>query len=111
MPRARHFVLLTVTPFDYHNHHVGEAVRRPGYRTLALAADSEGRIAMRWIPPALAFVVFLAAGAARGSEKNEPPFALSDESVLKNAGVPTDNAGLLEFFRKRTMTSQDQNKV
>jgi len=56
-------------------------------------------------------VVFLAAGAVLGSETNEPPFSLSDEAVLKNAGVPTDNAGLLEFFRKRTMTSQDQNKV
>ena len=66
---------------------------------------------MCWTRPALLFVAFLAAGAVLGSETNEPPFALSDEAVLKNAGIPTDNAGLLEFFRKRTMTSQDQNKV
>src|SRR2546425_6478606 len=35
----------------------------------------------------------------------------ADEQTLKEAGIPADASGLLEFFRKRTMTPEGQQKI
>jgi HEAT repeat protein len=42
-----------------------------------------------------------------GAARAQPP-ANGDEEVLKKAGVATDAAGLLAFFRQRTASPQDQ---
>ncbi|MBV9125202.1 MAG: HEAT repeat domain-containing protein, partial [Planctomycetes bacterium] len=42
-----------------------------------------------------------------------PPAAdlAEDESVLQAAGVPTDSPGLLEYFRKQTLTAAEQERL
>ncbi len=40
-----------------------------------------------------------------------PTTATSDEALLRGANVPTDAAGLLEFFRKRTADGADKERL
>jgi hypothetical protein len=45
--------------------------------------------------------------------ENPPPVApgTSDEGLLRAAKVPTDSAGLIDFFRKRTVEGEDKNRL
>src|SRR5437868_6125974 len=47
--------------------------------------------------------------AAPAQEKD--PAAAEDERVVREAKVPTDAAGLLAFFRKRTPSADDQQAM
>src|SRR5271168_4774080 len=46
-----------------------------------------------------------------GSGPAEEPALSADETLLKDAGVPTDDAGLLDFFRKRTLSPAEQARI
>jgi len=46
-----------------------------------------------------------------GSLPAEEPAPSYDETLLKDAGVPTDDAGLLDFFRKRTLSLAEQSHI
>jgi HEAT repeats/PQQ-like domain len=41
----------------------------------------------------------------------EEPATSHDETLLRDAGVPTDAAGLLDFFRKRTLSEAEQARI
>jgi hypothetical protein len=46
-----------------------------------------------------------------GSFPAEEPAASYDERLLKDAGVAIDDAGLLDFFRKRTLSEAEQARI
>lgn len=46
-----------------------------------------------------------------GHSPVEEPAPSYDETMLKDAGVPTDDAGLLDFFRKRTLSEAEQARI
>src|SRR5205085_407472 len=62
-------------------------------------------------PPFLLSVALLATvlGSVRADEAEE--LTKYDEQVLKNAGIGTNGADVLEFFRKRTLTADDLRTV
>src|SRR5260221_13575035 len=66
---------------------------------------------MRWNASAFFLAFLVAAGAALCSKAGDSQPGAVDEEVLKDAGLGTDNKSLLEFFRRRTLTGNDQNKV
>jgi hypothetical protein len=71
----------------------------------------EGKSCMRWNLSALFLICFVAAGAAFCSSVHDHSSSAGDEDALKDAGIAIDNKSLLEFFRRRTLTGKDQNKV
>jgi HEAT repeat protein len=58
------------------------------------------------LAPLLALAVLLPAAAARAQGPADP-----DEHALKKAGVTTDPAGLLAFFRARTPSAEDRRQI
>jgi HEAT repeat protein len=64
--------------------------------------------------PRLSCLLLLAAGlflAPSGRAGAADPDALTDEQLLRSAGVATDDAGLLSFFRKRSQVEVDPDQV
>jgi HEAT repeat protein len=45
------------------------------------------------------------------SQAADDDSGLADLQVLKKAGVPSDNDGLLNFFRRRTLTESDRERI
>src|SRR5581483_3366028 len=74
-----------------------------------------GRVVMRWTGCALLTVVgvFVLAsrpgGAAEPAKAAEP--AAADLDLLSKSGIGTDGPGLVEFFRKRTVSDTDRGKI
>ncbi len=66
---------------------------------------------MRWNLSVLLVAFLAAAGATLSCRAGDSQPSPADEDVLKDAGLGTDNKSLLEFFRRRTLTGNDQNKV
>src|SRR5262249_7435137 len=69
------------------------------------------RDAMRWIVllPGLAIALLTcASGSARA---DEPDAAALDERVLKDARLAVDGPSLLEFFRRRTISNADLERI
>ncbi len=58
---------------------------------------------------ALSFVILAVLGTLRADEAEE--LATYDEKVLKDAGIGTNGADVLSFFRKRTLTADDLRTV
>jgi hypothetical protein len=69
-------------------------------------------MAMRVPLPALlaATLAGLLSGAAGGAAGQSTP-AAEDEKVLAAAGIEVDGPSLLEFFRKRTLSREDQERL
>ena len=65
---------------------------------------------MRWnhLAPGLAFALLF---SSRPLLADEPSPAAQDEKTLKEARVAVDGPGLLEFFRKRTLSNADQERI
>src|ERR1700730_11177041 len=88
-------------------------VRRPALREppgRKAERNPRGRSTMRWKRSTLLIaggLTMLLAGPA--SAAGGPAHA--DEQTLKNARVATDDASLLELFRKQTHVSADREKV
>src|SRR5947209_2794284 len=57
-------------------------------------------------PLALGLLVVLAAGTAQGDEQTA-----ADEATLRKANVASDGPALLEFFRKRSLSEADQQRL
>src|SRR5262245_5762919 len=54
----------------------------------------------------LSLVVFGLAASAPAQDSEQ-----ADEQLLKSAGLPTDNNGLLDFFRKRSLKDGDRDRL
>src|ERR1700728_4842371 len=50
----------------------------------------------------------LVLGSSFAADEPAPSY---DETLLKDAGVPTNDAGLLDFFRKRTLSEAEQSRI
>src|SRR5947209_8125866 len=60
---------------------------------------------------ALLPVCLAALAVALGAGAVENPSPQADEAVLKAAGLATDDASLLGFFRARTLPEKDREKI
>src|SRR5262245_32289583 len=49
--------------------------------------------------------------SALGQSSNRPQATEIDEQVLKSAGIPTDNDGLVRFFQLRSLKEGDQKQL
>jgi hypothetical protein len=60
--------------------------------------------------PLLVLGVFIATAIGRGNDT--PPADLADdEKLLGDANIATDGSGLLEFFRKRTLSAAEMERI
>jgi hypothetical protein len=66
---------------------------------------------MPWTQLALRFTVAMLMLAPSMLTAGEPDSTAIDETTLKSAHVATDGPGLLEFFRKRTLSSVDLERI
>jgi HEAT repeat protein len=66
---------------------------------------------MRWNSVAAGFAVALLGGASSLSRADEPDSAALDERMLKDARIATDGPSLLEFFRQRTVSNTDIERI
>jgi hypothetical protein len=66
---------------------------------------------MRWKNPAYVFAACLALLPGGGAADPEPVSTAAEEHTLKAAGLATDDAALLEFFRSRTLTDSERDRL
>jgi hypothetical protein len=65
----------------------------------------------RFLPALLTAVILLFSASVRGAEPPARDESAEDEELLKAAGVAVTGPGLLEFFRQRTLTAADQERI
>src|SRR6516162_8845242 len=66
---------------------------------------------MRWISLAAGLAVALLIWSSSWSRSDEPDAVALDERMLKDARIAADGPSLLEFFRKRTISSTDIERI
>jgi hypothetical protein len=64
---------------------------------------------MRWLLPTL--LAAACCGPARAQTPPADPAAAADEQLLRDAGLKTDGPALLTYFRDRTLSTEEQDRL